>query len=308
MGTPPLTIFTHDNMCKHISDGSHPEHPARLKVIMKMIAGDFPDTPIETAYSAYEDDLLLAHPQSHIDAILDRLPDSFFNYIDDDTYINPQSYKAARLAIGASIQAVKAVLKGETKTAFAAIRPPGHHAEFETAMGFCLFNNIFITAKKALEIEPTARVIIIDFDVHHGNGTQDLVERHAAQGQTNIAYASIHQSGIFPHTGHENTEYICNAPLLHGTCSKEFREAVLAQILPFAQRFKPTLTLFSAGFDGHAEDDIAGWRLSHEDYGWIVETLKELCPKIVSLLEGGYDLDALPVSVNHHLKALAKSP
>lgn len=296
-----LTIFTNESMVGHRNMPDHPECPARLKIILEMIKNDFPDTPIENAYPASEELLLLAHPQSHLDFILDKTPFEEWSMIDSDTGMTPQSYDVALLSVGAAVQATQSVMGGETQTAFALARPPGHHAEYETAMGFCFFNNAFIAAKHS-----GVKTLIIDFDVHHGNGTEDLVKRHVEQGHDKIAYASTHQGfGFWPNTGNENSPNVCNCPLQNGACSDNFRHAVIERIIPFAKSFEPELIIFSAGFDGHESDPLGGINLIHEDFAWIVETVKSICPRIVSILEGGYNLETLPVSVKHHLKALA---
>jgi len=303
---PPLIIFTSEAMGAggHENMLDHPECPARLHVIMDMIARDFPDIPIERAFPINEDLLLLAHPQSHLDFILDKTPidDSGWGMIDNDTGANAQTYDSALLSAGAAVQAVQAVMNGETQTAFAVARPPGHHAEYDRAMGFCFFGNAFIAARYA-----GVKALILDFDVHHGNGTEDLVKRHVAAGHRDIAYASTHQQGIFPNTGMEDSINICNAPLPHGSTSTDFRRAVMDKILPFAQNFAPDLIIFSAGFDGHESDAIAGLNLCHDDFAWIVDQCRPICAKIVSILEGGYNLQTLPTSVSHHLKALSQA-
>ena len=298
----PLVIFTHPKMTAHNRGLDHPECSPRLDRIIEMLAADLPQIPVETAYPAADDTLLLAHPQTHINGILDMLPFEGYAMIDSDTLLSPDSFDAALLAVGAACQAVDAVMNGEAQTAFAAIRPPGHHAEYETAMGFCLFNNAFIAARKS-----GVRTLIVDFDVHHGNGTEDLVKRRVADGHTDIAYASTHQSGIFPFTGMEDSQNICNAPLPADAGSTEFRAAVTDRIMPFAKNFAPELIIFSAGFDAHADDPLANLNFTHDDFGWIVDQLKPLQPKIVSILEGGYNLGALPASVFNHLKSLAKA-
>ena len=294
-------VLTNEEMRGHENMPGHPECPARLKVIMDMIRSDFPDTPVEHSFCASEDDVLLAHPQSHLDFVLDKTPFDGWGMIDSDTGTNQHTYNAALLSLGASIQAVRAVMDGDAQTAFALTRPPGHHAEYATAMGFCFFGNAFIAARKS-----GVRTLIIDFDVHHGNGTEDLVKRYVADGHNDVAYASTHQSGIFPGTGMTNGQNICNVPLDRGTTSADFRKAVTSTIIPFASAFKPELIIFSAGFDAHESDPLGGLNLDHEDFAWIVDQIRPICTKMVSILEGGYNLQTLPTSVKHHLKALAQ--
>jgi acetoin utilization deacetylase AcuC-like enzyme len=295
-----LVIFTNEAMTKHNLGLDHPECGARLERILDMVKNDLPDIPIEKAYPANEDTLLLAHPQSHLDSILDNTPFDGYHAIDGDTYLSPSSYDAALISVGASVQAVKAVMDGKTKTAFALSRPPGHHAEYDTAMGFCLFANAFIAARSS-----GARTLIIDFDVHHGNGTEDLVKRRTAHGHDDIAYASIHQGfGFWPNTGHVDAKNICNTPLNEGSTSDDFRQTITDKIVPFAKLFDPELIIFSAGFDGHERDPLGELNMIHDDFKWIVETVRPICTHIVSILEGGYNLDTLPISVRHHLQAL----
>lgn len=290
----------HPSFEKHDTGYGHPECPARITAINAMIEANFPDD-IERPYPASDDKILFAHPQSYADMILDRIPFEGYEALDGDTILSPDSYDVALLAIGASCMAVDAVLNGEAQTAFAAIRPPGHHAEYQTAMGFCLFNNAFIAARHSGQ-----RVVIIDFDVHHGNGTEDLVKRHVANGHTDIAYASSHQR-FWPHTGHDDSTNICNAILEGGSGSSEFRAAMHDKIIPFVADFKPELIIFSAGFDAHESDPIGGLNLNDDDFTWVVDQCRAICPAMVSLLEGGYNLDTLPQSVKEHLKALSQS-
>lgn len=305
-----LRIYTHSQCASHDTGHGHPECAERLTRIMDMIHNDFPDIHIETAFPANEETVLLAHPQSHLDMILDNTPFDGLAYIDGDTVLSPASYDSALLGVGASCQGVDAVMAGETQTAFAAIRPPGHHAEYDRAMGFCLFANAFIAARHAQEKHNVNNILIVDFDVHHGNGTADLVRHHVNAGHKNIAYASTHQSPLFPGTGIPQVEgnadgMICDCPLSAGSNSEIFRRIINNTVLPFAKDFAPDLIIFSAGFDAHETDPIGGLALQHDDFAWIVNRFKPLCPKMVSVLEGGYNLDTLATSVKAHLKALS---
>jgi acetoin utilization deacetylase AcuC-like enzyme len=297
----PLAIFTDTDFAdRHDTGYGHPECGDRILKIQSMLEHHFSGF-LESCYPADDSKLLLAHPQSHIDSVMNALPFEGYASIDGDTILSSNSFDTALLAVGASCQAVDTVLKNESQTAFVAVRPPGHHAEYDKAMGFCLFNNAFIAAHHA-----NCRVLIIDFDVHHGNGTEDLVKRHIQNGSTNIAYASTHQAPFWPHTGQKNLENVCNCPLPSGTNSEQFRKTFMDEIIPFAQNFKPELIIFSAGFDGHKDDPLAELELEEQDYAWIVHVTQTVCTKIVSILEGGYNLDTLPNLVKIHLKALSQ--
>lgn len=306
-----LRIYTHKQCASHDTGPKHPENPERLNRIWDMIDRDFPDTPVERAFPAAEDTVLLAHPQSYMDYILDKTPFEGVFYLDGDTVISPQSYDIALLAVGACCQATDAVLTGECQTAFAAIRPPGHHAEYDKAMGCCLFSNAFIAARHAQMRHNIQNILIMDFDVHHGNGTADLVRRHVAAGKTGIAFASTHQRNLFPvNTGNPDTEdnaqgMIHDHPLAEGSGSDVFREVVTTKIIPFARDFAPELIIFSAGFDAHESDILGDLNLQYDDFAWIVEQFVNVCPRMVSILEGGYNLDTLATCVKSHLKALS---
>lgn len=297
----PLVIFTHpDFVHNHDTGHGHPECGARIQKIHEMIERDFPNS-IERCYPADDNKLLLAHPQNYIDSIMDALPFDGHASLDGDTLLSPDSFDTALLAVGGACQAVNAVQSNESQTAFVTSRPPGHHAEYDKAMGFCLFNNAFIAARHAKD-----RVLIIDFDVHHGNGIEDLVKRNIQKGSTNIAYASVHQSPFWPNTGTDSSPNICNCPLSSGTNSDQFKQAVTNKIIPFAQNFAPDLIIFSAGFDAHHDDPLAEFNLEANDFAWIVDIMKPIQSKIVSILEGGYNLDTIAGLVKTHLKALSK--
>ena len=296
----PITIFTHPDFKNHDTGHGHPECAARITSIQEMLYHDFPNC-VEHAYPAPDDRLLLAHPQSYVDMVLDSVPFDGYASLDGDTIISPHSFDIALLAVGASCMAVDHVLNGETKTSFVAARPPGHHAEYNKGMGFCLFNNAFIAAMHA-----NVRTMIIDFDVHHGNGTEDLVKRRVSHGHFDIAYASTHQSPFWPHTGEHDSQNICNCPIKSGDGSLEFRNAVTNKIVPFVQDFKPDLIIFSAGFDAHSDDPLAELNFRIDDFAWIVDVIRPICGKIVSILEGGYNIDILPTLVKTHLNALSR--
>jgi len=297
----PLTIFTHPDFVNHDTGHGHPECAARISAIQNMIETFFFDC-YEQAYPAPDERLLLAHPQTYIDMVLDNIPFDGHAALDGDTILSPQSFDVALLGVGAACMAVDAVLNGDTQTAFVAARPPGHHAEHDKAMGFCLFNNALIAARHS-----NVRTMIIDFDVHHGNGTEDLVKRRVASGHNDIAYASTHQSPFWPFTGDHDGENICNCPLPSGAGTTEFRTIVNDKIIPFVDDFKPELIIFSAGFDAHTDDPLAELNFINDDFAWIVDVMRPLCSKMVSILEGGYNIDTLPSLVKTHLNALSKA-
>jgi len=255
-----------------------------------------------------DDDLLRVHPQRHINAIRAAAPESGWSSLDADTHMSPGTLNAALRAAGGAIRAVDMVMAGGACNVFVATRPPGHHCEHETAMGFCFFGNVALAAKHALDHHGLKRVAIVDFDVHHGNGTQDLVE-----GDSRILFASTHQMPLYPGTGHAYEtgvyENVINCPLPEGAGSNAFRAVMESQILPAVDRWAPEFLLISAGFDAHKADPLAGMTLIEADFSWVTERLCELASKhcqgrVVSCLEGGYDLEALAASAVAHVKVL----
>jgi len=254
-----------------------------------------------------EQQIRLIHPQSHIDAILEAIPKQGENYLDQDTVVSPGSRQAAFRAVGAVCDAVDNVMTGKADNAFCAIRPPGHHAEPELAMGFCLFNNIAIAANYARHHYQLDRIAIVDFDVHHGNGTQA-----AFYNQPNVLYASSHEMPHYPGTGHPSETgagNIINVPLAAGDSGVEFRQKYNSIILPALKNFRPDLLLISAGFDAHKDDPLASIMLVEDDFKWITEELMSIADvccegRIISALEGGYNLRALAASVAAHIKSL----
>jgi acetoin utilization deacetylase AcuC-like enzyme len=256
---------------------------------------------------ATREQLLRVHTAAHVDRILGTTPDAGTVRLDEDTLMSPASAEAGLRAAGALIAAVDAVMQGAASRAFCAVRPPGHHATPDAAMGFCLFNNVAVAAAHALAAHGLKRVAIADFDVHHGNGTQDIF-----QHEPRVLFISSHQSPLYPGTGSEEERgagNIVNAPLSPGDGSYEFRELWDGALLPRLHAFKPQLVLVSAGFDAHRSDPIADIRLQTEDYAWITERLVDLARahaggRLVSTLEGGYDLTALAASVSAHVSAL----
>jgi len=300
--------YSHPDFLGHETGIGHPECADRLRSIEKALAApEFsglvrPSPPLGT-----EQQIRLIHSQSHIDAILKAIPKQGHHYYDQDTVLSPGSRMAAFLAVGAVCDAVDQVLSGKANNAFCAVRPPGHHAEPQQAMGFCLFNNIAIAANYALQHYPLERIAIVDFDVHHGNGTQA-----AFYHQPNVLYASSHEMPHYPGTGYPaetGAGNIVNVPLAAGDSGLEFRQKYKSLILPALKNFKPDLLLISAGFDAHKDDPLASIRLVEDDFRWITQELMVIADscckgRIISALEGGYNLEALAASVAIHVKIL----
>ena len=299
-------LIAHDDCYEHVTPPGHPEQVARLDAVLGALQDM--DLVRVAAPMAAEADLLRIHPQEHVDAVRAAAPSEGWRSLDADTHMSVGSLAAAYRAAGANVRAVDMVLGGEVQNAFAAVRPPGHHAERTTPMGFCLFGSVSIAAKHALDHHGLKRVAIVDFDVHHGNGTQDLCEDDAR-----ILFCSTHQMPLYPGTGHahEDGAYgnVLNVPLPDGAGSKAFRDAMERLVLPAVDAFKPELLLISAGFDAHADDPLAGMRLVEDDFAWVTEQLCDLADRhcqgrVVSTLEGGYDLEALAASTAAHVQVL----
>ena len=304
-------LYEHPSFTGHAVPQGHPERPDRIRALDRAFADPRFDavtrlTPPEAAASVCE----LAHPASYVERILAAAPEEGMENIDPDTWISDGSLESALRAVGGSCDAVDRVLAGEAVNAFCAHRPPGHHAEANRAMGFCLFSTAAIAARHAVVNKGLARVAVVDFDVHHGNGTQDIVERDPT-----IFYASTHEGGIFPGTGHASETgvgNIVNVPLEHYAGSKPFRDAYERVIFPALEAFDPQLLIISAGFDAHADDPLATLQLSVEDFVWITDRLCEIAAakcgaRVVSLLEGGYDLAALAASASAHVEGLMRA-
>ncbi len=304
-----MTLYiTHPVFLEHETPPGHPERADRLRAIEAELAKPvYNGLKREAALSAPRDVLELAHAGEHVAHIfsLDANPDLVM--LDADTAMGPHSLEAALHAVGAALRAVDAVVSGEADNAFCAVRPPGHHAEYDRAMGFCLFNNAAIAAKHAQKAHGLKKIAIVDFDVHHGNGTQDIFEDDAS-----VFYASSHQWPCYPGTGaaHETgAGNIVNVPLPPGTTGRDFREAYISCIFPALEVFAPELLILSAGFDAHWRDPLAQVELEEEDFTWVTRELKaraeKLCAgRLVSLLEGGYDLEGLKLSAGAHVGAL----
>jgi acetoin utilization deacetylase AcuC-like enzyme len=306
-------IFTHPACAEHNMGRGHPESPARLKAVMEALdAPEFAGLERREAPRAARDALALVHPAPYlerIDTVFAEAEESGERVrLDADTSVGPGSKEAALRAAGAAVAAVDAVLGGEAPHAFCAVRPPGHHAEPNRSMGFCIYSNAAIAGKYALDHHKLHRVAIVDFDVHHGNGTEAFCE--AEEG---LYYASTHQWPLYPGTGRPGVsgiaENVLNAAMPPGTGSREFREIMERRILPKVEKFQPELLIISAGFDAHRDDPLAECNLQDEDYGWATEQLvgvAERCceGRVVSLLEGGYDLGALSRCTAQHVRAL----
>ncbi|MGB8817060.1 MAG: histone deacetylase family protein [Rhizobiaceae bacterium] len=304
-------LYTHPIFLEHLTPPGHPERPDRLRALEKALAGPQFETLVRLeAPRGREEAVLLAHPEEHMARVAMAIPESGLNRIDDDTVVSPKSFEAAMHAIGAVNAAVDAVFRGEADNAFIAARPPGHHAERTTAMGFCLFNQIAIAARHAQKAHGAERIAIIDWDVHHGNGTQDIFWSDAS-----VLYASTHQFPLYPGTGALNEtgvkNNIVNAPLAPETGSEAFRDAFSSRVLPALEAFKPDLVLISAGFDAHTRDPLADINLVEDDFDWATGKLMDIAGRyssnrLVSVLEGGYDLQGLSLSAAAHVARLMR--
>ena len=300
--------ITHPVFLRHDTGPGHPEGSARLGAVESALAApEFAEIERLEAPRAEVSRLELVHSRRHIERVFAAIPRTGHHFLDADTVVSPESGEAALHAVGAACLAVDEVMAGAARNAFCAVRPPGHHAEPEAAMGFCLFNNVAIAAAHALSKHGLQRVAIVDFDVHHGNGTQAAFRRNPA-----VLYVSTHQYPWYPGTGsaaETGVGNLVNIPLAQGTGSAAYRKAVTDMALPAIDNFRPELILVSAGFDAHRDDPLAGLALTEDDYGWITAELVELadrhaCGRLVSALEGGYDLDALRSSVAAHVREL----
>ncbi len=302
-----MLVFTHPACLAHDTGAGHAERPERLGAVTGALRDAFPDVlDWREAPRATREQLARAHAPGLLQSVLDAAPAQRV-MLDPDTALSPGSAEAALRAAGAAVAAVDAVLASPGSRAFCAVRPPGHHATADTAMGFCLFNNVAVAALHALQVHGLARVAIADFDVHHGNGTQAIFEQ-----DPRVLFVGSHQMPLYPGTGAASETgmgNIVNAPLPPDSGSEAFRAAWETRLLPALDAFAPQLLLVSAGFDAHARDPLAQLRLSADDYGWLTQRLVELANRhargrVVSLLEGGYDLVALRESSVAHVAAL----
>lgn len=302
-------LFTHSACIEHDPGTHHPECPARLRAVMSALeAEEFQLLDRREAPRAEVDQIARVHDRDYVHGVLDAIPTEGRRALDGDTHVSPGSGEAALRAAGACCAAVDAVVAKEARNAFCAVRPPGHHAEQAVAMGFCLFNNVAVGAAHALAVHGLQRAAVVDFDVHHGNGTQAMFWSHA-----DLMFASTHQSPLYPGTGNlgERGDYenIVNAPLAPMSGSAEFRDAMTETILPAVRAFDPDIIFISAGFDAHQADPLAMLNFKTEDYAWATQELMALADdccdgRIVSTLEGGYDLRALADSAAAHVRAL----
>ncbi|UWR84280.1 histone deacetylase family protein [Phaeobacter inhibens] len=302
-------LLTHADCLLHVTPEGHPERVARLEHVLHALEG-LRLTRV-TAPMAAEDDILRIHPASYLADLRKALPKEGFGRIDGDTFLSPGSLDAAFRAAGAAVRAVDMVLGGEAQNAFAAVRPPGHHAETDTAMGFCFFGNAALAAKHALDHHGLARVAVVDFDVHHGNGTQDLL-----WDEPRALFISSQQMPLWPGSGRPEEDgvhgQILNLPLPPGSGGVQMKAAYVDQAFPRLRAFKPELIIVSAGFDAHQDDPLAELNWSTEDFRWLSRELcalaAELCGgRIVSTLEGGYDLNALAAAAKAHVEELIEA-
>jgi acetoin utilization deacetylase AcuC-like enzyme len=295
-------LYTHPECQFHVTPPGHPERVERLVAVERGLAG----LPVERRECPIGDeaDVLRCHPASYLQRVKAAVPEAGWAQLDADTFLSPGSYQAAMRAVGGICAAVDAVVTGAAKTAFVAGRPPGHHAERDVAMGFCLFGTVAIGAKRALDHHGLSRVAIVDFDVHHGNGTQDLL-----WDDRRCLFVSSHQMPLYPGSGKPEERgahgQMMNLPLRGGSGGKEMRAIYERVVFPALEAWEPELLLISAGFDAHADDPLAGLEWLAEDYAWLTRHLCDYAGgRVVSTLEGGYDLDALAECVAAHVGVL----
>lgn len=302
-----ITIISHPDCARHEMGDHHPESPLRLGAINDQLLSSGLDLVLHhhDAPLATRQQLCRVHSPEYVEEIFHSAPKQGYVALDPDTSMNPHTLSAALRAAGALVHAVDLVMTGKTSAAFCNVRPPGHHAEHDKAMGFCIFNNIAVGAAHALHEYELERVAIVDFDVHQGNGTEDIFKN-----EPKILFCSTFQYPFYPHSDIDGTaKNIINVPLAAGSNGLKFREAVQSHWLPKLEEFKPELILISAGFDAHIEDEMSGLCLQDQDFAWVTTELKIIADKyaqgrIISTLEGGYALSALGRSVAAHINAL----
>jgi acetoin utilization deacetylase AcuC-like enzyme len=302
-------LLSHSACLNHLVPPGHPERPDRLRAVEQALEAEQFQTLLRAEAPMAEIDVVArAHPRQYVEAIRDASPSEGMVRLDGDTTMSPGSFEAAMRAAGGAVKAVDEVMTRKVENAFVATRPPGHHAETATPMGFCFFNSAAVAARHAQAAHGAERVAIVDFDVHHGNGSQDIFWKDAS-----VMYCSTHQMPLYPGTGalSERGDYntIVNAPLRPGDGGEQFREAMETSILKRLRAFKPDLVIVSAGFDAHARDPLANLNLLEPDFAWATQKLMQVADetadgRLVSLLEGGYDLQGLAKSVAVHVTAL----
>ena len=300
-------LYTHPASLAHVTPEGHPEQIARIRAIEAALA----DMDLDRRDAPMADDsvVLRCHPQSHVDTLRNSVPeDDRLVQMDPDTWMSKGSVEAAWRAAGAAVAAVDAVMAGDAANAFVATRPPGHHAETEKTMGFCFLGNVAIAAKHALEAHGLSRVAVVDFDVHHGNGTQDLL-----WDEPRVRFVSSHQMPLWPGSGERSESgahgQITNIPLPTASDGAHMRAVYEAEVFPMLMDYAPELLIISAGFDAHRDDPLAGLNWTTKDFCWVTERLCDVADatcsgRVVSCLEGGYDLDALAASVATHVSTL----
>lgn len=301
-------LFSHPDCALHEMGGGHPESPARVRGALQALDEHDILKKLERRQprAATREELIRAHAADYVESVFDAAPARGYAYLDPDTSMNPHSLSAALHAAGAAVEAVDAVVAGDAKNAFCAVRPPGHHATHHRAMGFCVFNTVAVAAHHALAAHGLQRVAVLDFDVHHGNGTEDIF-----RPDERLLLCSTFQHPYYPYSGADTVaSNIVNSPLPANTGSAGFRAAILNDWLPALDRFKPQLIIVSAGFDAHKDDPLAYLNLEDDDYAWVTERIGEMANsyasgRIVSSLEGGYDVKALGRCVVQHVRVLA---
>ncbi|MBY5784063.1 histone deacetylase family protein [Rhizobium leguminosarum bv. viciae 248] len=306
-------LYEHPIFLEHVTPAGHPERSDRIRAInVALEHPNFERLERRQAPQANEDAVLLAHPEEHLTAVMREIPEEEgeINQIEADTYASNKSLQAALTGIGGAMAAVDDVFTGRADNVFVAARPPGHHAEKMTAMGFCFFNNAAIAARHAQKTHGAERIAIVDWDVHHGNGTQDIF-----WDDPSVLFCSTHQMPLYPGTGAKDEKgkhnTIVNAPLSPNVGSDHFREAFKSRVLPALDDFRPDLIIISAGFDAHHRDPLAQINLTGEDFDWATGRVLELADRhaknrVVSLLEGGYDLEGLAESAGMHILRMMK--
>ena len=303
-------LYTHPIYLEHLTPPGHPERPDRLRALLKALEHkDFDKLSRIESPRGSEESVLLVHPEEFLAKVANAIPAKGLARIDEDTVASPKSFEAVMYAIGAANAAVDAVFDKQADNAFVAARPPGHHAERETAMGFCLFNHASIAARHAQQKHGAERVAIVDWDVHHGNGTQDIF-----WDDKSVLYCSTHQMPLYPGTGAKNETgagNIVNAPMAPQSDGHVFRSAFENVVMPALDKFQPDLIIISAGFDAHARDPLAEINLEEDDFDWATGKLMDRAGKfssnrLVSLLEGGYDLQGLSLSAAAHIRRLMR--